>query len=200
MSLWWTRDDEGGPVEDAFWRTSNSGGRATVRGRKGKKTAGHCGDIGATDGRGKPLTDLITFEAKRGRFSTSKGLQATMHDLLDYGPAQGRPQPYENFFTQAKEAAGRAGTPWWAVIHRRDNRRAMIFFPFGMWDSFDKLGYLVRDKENWSDCPFVTLVFFLRPGGRKAVVRGMLLERFFERVSPAAIQKDAKRASRRKPK
>ncbi|MBM3120244.1 MAG: hypothetical protein FJ006_12010, partial [Chloroflexi bacterium] len=45
LSLWWTH----GERDDVFWRSSMSGGRATVRAKKGQKTAYQNGDITATD-------------------------------------------------------------------------------------------------------------------------------------------------------
>ena len=51
---------------DVFWRTAGSGGRATMRAKKQKKTAYEYGDITFTDPIGKPLIDLILFENKAG--------------------------------------------------------------------------------------------------------------------------------------
>src|SRR3954464_11883516 len=73
LSLWWTD----GERDDVFWRTSQSGGRATSRTKKGKKTKNSYGDICAVDPIGQPLLDLITFEVKRGYNKDS------FTDLLD---------------------------------------------------------------------------------------------------------------------
>lgn len=65
LTKWWLRDDD--PEDTIFWRTAGSGGRATVRGKRGRRTSKqHCGDIAALDDQGRALTDLITFELKRG--------------------------------------------------------------------------------------------------------------------------------------
>ena len=57
LSLWYTE----GERDDIFWRSSQSGGRATTRAKKGKKTAASYGDITALDNRGEPFTDLFCF-------------------------------------------------------------------------------------------------------------------------------------------
>lgn len=118
LSLWWSD----GKHDDLFWRTSQSGGRATVRGRKGLGTRGHCGDICSTDSEGEPLTRLITFELKRG-YNT-----ATVHDLIDRAKKD-RPKVYETWIAQAHAAAQRAGTPFWCIIHRRDKRLPTVTLP-----------------------------------------------------------------------
>lgn len=39
-----------------------------MRAKKGKTTAGHCGDICATDPTGQPFINAVTIEAICGRF------------------------------------------------------------------------------------------------------------------------------------
>ena len=121
LSLWWSD----GRRDDCFWRTSNSGGRATARSRKGQSTSGHYGDICATDEEGKPLLSQITFELKRG-YS-----RCTIADLLDKG-VKAKRQQYEEWFSKLKDTAEQARTNWWALVHRRDQRQAMIFIPFDL--------------------------------------------------------------------
>ena len=62
LSLWWSKNSR----DDIFWRTSQSGGRATQRAKQGKLTFGQYGDIQAIDPSGQPLLDLLTIELKRG--------------------------------------------------------------------------------------------------------------------------------------
>lgn len=128
LSLWWT----GGEDESCFWRTSMSGGRSTVRHRKGKQTRGHCGDICSTDHEGAPLTDLVTIEAKRG---ISK---ATIHDLLDK-KADAKQQTYEEWCYQALNAAARAKTRYWMIVHRRDKRDALVLVHFDLFTFLSRL-------------------------------------------------------------
>jgi hypothetical protein len=122
LSLWWS----GNESDDLFWRTAGSGARATVRGRKGKRTRGHCGDICATDKEGEPLVKLITFELKRGysRFTAA--------DLLDK-PKHRCQQPFENWIEQARESSKHAKTRYWAIIQKRDQREALIWMPEGLF-------------------------------------------------------------------
>ena len=63
LSLWWTE----GERDDVFFRTSGSGGRASVRAEKGKKTSYHYGDITCVPGvDGETFLDLFMVELKRG--------------------------------------------------------------------------------------------------------------------------------------
>lgn len=117
LSLWWT----GSKDDSCFWRTANSGGRATVRGRKGKKTQGHCGDICATGKVGSTLTKVFTFELKRGYN------RASLSEIMDR-PKHLKPSTYEQWIEQAEAAAERAGTPFWLIIHRRDKRECMVTY------------------------------------------------------------------------
>lgn len=124
ISKWWS----GGRHDDLFWRSSQSGGRATVRHRKGKRTRGHESDITATDDVGLPLIRTITFELKRGYNKD------TLHNLIDRPRKpknQKKPntQTYEDWIAQATAAAERAKTPYWAIIHRRDGREPTILVP-----------------------------------------------------------------------
>lgn len=117
LSLWWTEGDR----NDIFWRTSQSGGRATTRAKTGQRTFGQYGDIQAVDPLGLPLLQLVTVETKRGY---SKESFSNVLDKLDRGVSQ-----WEGFLKQAQEEASEAGTPFWLLIHRRDHRRAMVFMP-----------------------------------------------------------------------
>ena len=62
LSLWFSK----GKRDDLFWRTSGSGARATVRGKKGKSTISGHGDIEATCSEGKLLTEWTCWELKCG--------------------------------------------------------------------------------------------------------------------------------------
>lgn len=124
LSLWWTQEDN--PRDDVFWRTDNSGGRATSRGGKGRKTANSHGDIMYLDPIGKPLLDLITFEVKRGY------AKDTLHDLLDKADKAAL-QTYEKWFVKAKYDSVAAGTPYWMLISRRDKRVALVLMPANLY-------------------------------------------------------------------
>ena len=162
LSLWWT----GGSDDNCFWRTSNSGGRMTVRGRKGKSTASHCGDIAALDDRGRTLVETITLELKRG-YSRS-----TPCDILDK-PERGAEQQWGQWFEQARGSAKLAGTPYWAVVARRDRRTSVVWMPQQLWADLQLSFY-----QNIT-------AMTLRADAK--TVCGMRLIDFFEHVTPDKI-------------
>lgn len=60
LSLWVSQ----GNSDDLFWRSAMSGGRATVRTKKGQKTTHGQGDISAVTPEGNILTDKFIVECK----------------------------------------------------------------------------------------------------------------------------------------
>lgn len=60
LSLWVTHGDR----DDVFWRSAMSGGRATVRRKKGKSTQTQVGDISPVDAVGQPFIDIYVVECK----------------------------------------------------------------------------------------------------------------------------------------
>jgi len=124
LSLWWT---EGG-TDEMFWRSSNSGGRATVRAKSGKSTKGQCGDVAAIHPDGVALIDLITFELKRG-YSRS-----TIHDVFDKSKTAAT-QTWESWYEQAVTSAQINKSFSWAVVHKRDRRDPMIYIPEFLFDT-----------------------------------------------------------------
>lgn len=123
LSFWWSGQDR----DDIFWRSSNSGGRATIRGRKGKQTFGQHGDITAVDPFGAPLLDILALEIKRGYG------EADFHALLDRssGAAQ---QVWESWIQQAIASAEGSGAYSWAIIARRDRKEPIIVLEKQGWD------------------------------------------------------------------
>ncbi len=114
LSKWWCGRD------DAIWRTSQSGGRATQRAKKGKRTAGSYGDLTFTDPIAEPLFKFFTIELKRGRSHGCPG------DLIDAVPTRVR-RPFERCLTQAIDAYKAAGSKTWLLICRRDRRVAVAY-------------------------------------------------------------------------
>jgi len=110
LSLWWSV----GERDDLFWRSSQSGGRATQRAKQGKKTANACGDLCAQDAAGQKLLDLFTIEIKRG-YNTLH-----IYDILEGGKGG-----MNAFVAQSAKAASLAGTPYWLLIHKRDRHPAI---------------------------------------------------------------------------
>jgi hypothetical protein len=116
LSLWWT----GGKRDDIFWRTSQSGGRATARRKAGRamQAKGTYGDLCAIDPIGQPLINVLSIEVKRGYSRYS------IQDLIDGKPGSG----VAEFIAQAKgdaEASGRT----WMIIWKRDKREPVVIVP-----------------------------------------------------------------------
>jgi hypothetical protein len=128
LSLWWSH----GKHDDLFWRTAGSGGRATVRMKRGKRTLGHAGDICATSKSGKRLLRVVTLELKRGYN------KSTLHDVLD-APMTAAEQVYVEWIKQARDSARMAKTPFWWLIARRDRRKPMLFFPESMLSKLSQM-------------------------------------------------------------
>ena len=117
LSLWWSKNKR----TDIFWRSSQSGGRATQRAKSGKSTYGSYGDIAFVDPVGKPLLDVFTIELKRGR---SHGNIADWIDL----PSTGRLHcPFRDTLTQAIGSHEQAGSKTWMLLSRRDRRLELTF-------------------------------------------------------------------------
>lgn len=162
LSEWWTN----GKHDDYFWRSAGSGGRATVRGRRGKNTSGHASDIAATCGYAEPLTKLLVFEAKRGY---SKD---TIHDIFDHHPDRKSLTQYQEWFEQATLAAKYGKVPFWMVIHQRNGRDIMSYVPAKLIKLLQEVGCAVSGS-----------VHFVRHRDREALsVVGMQLSYFFDRV------------------
>lgn len=115
LSRWWMN----GLRDDVFWRSSQSGGRATVRGRKGKTTAGHYGDVCATDPIGVPFLDLTCVELKCGYNSEH------IHALMDR-PKQAAQGLWEQWIQQAVDARELSGSYAWMIIAKRDSRDPIV--------------------------------------------------------------------------
>lgn len=116
LSKWWT----GGERDDVFWRSSQSGGRATQRAKSGKTTYGSYGDVTAVDPIGEPLLKLFTIELKRGSSHSCPG------DLIDYS-ADLMKHPWVRGLVQAVRSHGQAGSCGWLMIARRDFRRPVAY-------------------------------------------------------------------------
>jgi hypothetical protein len=115
LSRWWTR----GERDDVFWRTPQSGGRATRRKQKGQGTFGHHGDIQAIDPIGRPLLDHIIFELKCGYG------YASVMDIID---GSGK-SIWDKWIAGAKRVMIESGSDSWALIVRRSGKKIVICVP-----------------------------------------------------------------------
>jgi hypothetical protein len=166
LSLWWTY----GERDDVFWRSSQSGGRATIRRRKGLSTAGSYGDIIALDPIGEPLLKTFTIELKRGKSHGEPG------DLLDCKDKSICKHPFSRTLIQASEAAGNANSDHWMIIARRDQRNAVVFFPTDALEDFPP-----GVKINLTKPPVVRYLY----SGWDFV--GMPLDKFLEVLDPEIL-------------
>lgn len=170
-----------GRRDDWLWRSSQSGGRATTRRKKGKRTSGHCGDIAATCRRGERLTRVFAIELKRGYAKT------TAADIFDRagGAAQ---QQFEAFIQQAIEAHENAGTYSWLLFHKRDQRNAVVWMELSTEKALKRHGAF--DSRPFMRAQFDTVLRF--KGGdnvrcrRKRIV-GIDLGSWLELVPPESI-------------
>jgi len=117
LSMWVTRQMR----DDIFWRTAGSGGRATARMKKGKPTADSAGDMMSTAKYGKPYTDQVVWEFKRGyggeRSKRKPSEQIDPLSILD-NPKHQKKKPVLQ--------------EWWAKIskERRSHKRKFAFIIF----------------------------------------------------------------------
>jgi len=156
FSLWWSE----GKRDDLFWRTSNSGGRATFAKRKNRDIKGQYGDMGAIDPLGHDLVSLLTFEFKRGYNKN------TIQDLLDKSsPAK---QEYEKWIEQAERSYEQAGSYAWFLVVRRDRRKTIGIVPRYFW------------KDSQLKLKLKTSLTLNMKGGNKVVA--FLMEDFFDTV------------------
>ena len=167
LSLWWTN----GECDAVMWRTACSGGRATVRARQGKTTAGHYGDIQATDPVAEPLFRRITIEAKKGYN------QFDLLKLLDGTQGRGK-HLLEQWIVQSRGSSNDAGVKWFWIILRRDRYKPVIFI------DRDQYKYL-RTKHMPPSQP-VTLCR-MKPES----VACMPLEEFLSWTDPSAFGRDS---------
>lgn len=165
LSLWWTQDNNE-QYDSVFWRTSNSGGRHTVRKKKGKETKNQAGDICAVDPIGNPLIDAITWEIKIGYNDCS------ISDFIDRGVKQ--PQ-YSFWFAKLhQEFTGKT----WALVHKRNRRETIIAMPSDDLWKLKPINYSFMDRiEYQGDCQFFPCVSFVT------------LDEFLKKIKPKDVKK-----------
>ncbi len=78
LSLW-ASDNQ---TDAIFWRSEQSGGRATIRAKHGLKTPNSAGDIAFIDPIGKPLLDVFVLELKKGYGGKKKLKKQVIKDLI----------------------------------------------------------------------------------------------------------------------
>lgn len=166
LSTWWTN----GQSDSCFWRSSQSGGRATTREKQGKKTLGQYGDIAVTEPDGQMLIELVSIELKRG-YNDRYPLT-----LVDKSPKAAQ-QGFDKFLEQASGDSERAGVPFWWLIHKRDRREIMLYFPFEFYEAISSC----MDSLAFSSSMRV------ESGGRD--IMGVLWEEFLVEVDSRSMRR-----------
>lgn len=173
FSLWWTDRER----DDVFWRTSNSGGRATFRAKKGRGTFGQYGDIQATDAIGQPLINVCNIEIKRG-YSDQ-----TMFNLLDRLPHHVE-SGFEKFVLQAEADREKADTFTWLLIVKRDGKNTIVFLPRKLWRALSS-----EEGVYLGDCKMLVKSRTRFTDGKARTLYGMTLNDFFDYVRPIDFQR-----------
>lgn len=132
LSKWWTD----GQRDDVFWRTSISGGRATMRSRRGKQTNNQYGDVTAVDPIGVALTRVFAIELKCG-YS-----KYPLADLMEKSRSDNTVWP--DWFRQAELERANAGAVSWLLITRRNYRDVLVSFPGEVFYALNRAGAKLR--------------------------------------------------------
>lgn len=123
FSLWWT----GGARDDIFWRTSQSGGRATTRQKKALRTADSYGDLMAMHEVGKPLTNKVVIELKRGYSKQRNQKRAiSLLSLLDTPHGQKTRPILFQWLIKANKTRRRAKRDRYIIVFKRDRKEPCI--------------------------------------------------------------------------
>jgi hypothetical protein len=121
LSLWWTE----GKDDNSFWRTSQSGGRATTRAKQKLKTPNSYGDVGYLDIVGKPFIDKVLLELKRGYTK-----DISILDFLD----KNRGEPILlKWWDKAEKERKLAKRKHTIIIFRRDRHKSCILINAGLF-------------------------------------------------------------------
>lgn len=115
MSKWWTH----GKRDDIFWRSASSGGFATNRMLRNKKTSTQHGDIAAIDPIGAPLLQLMTIELKCGYPKISP------FDLI----YKAGDNMWLDWIAQVSRDAKQADAPYWMIAHHQDRKEPIVCVP-----------------------------------------------------------------------
>lgn len=115
-----------GQRSDVFWRSSQSGGRAKIRGRKGLQTFGQHGDITALHPIGIPFLQKVTVELKNGYSKLS------IQDLIDRSKA--KLHQIEEWFEQVGESQTQGEADHWMLIWKRNASSPLLFTDHRVYD------------------------------------------------------------------
>lgn len=178
LSEWWSD----GERDDIFWRTDNSGGRATTRRKTEKKTFGQSGDVQATDPIGQPLIDLCSIELKTGYNKN------TIADLLDKADDAAL-QQFEKWVIKAVDDCTDNAFSW-LIISRRDRRKPLVFYPAALQPFL-----YPEDKEELN---FPSAFVFAIMNGEPKLIYVCTLDAFLETCKPSNVRRALRRLKRKR--
>ncbi|KXH69820.1 MAG: hypothetical protein AM326_01735 [Candidatus Thorarchaeota archaeon SMTZ-45] len=164
LGQWWAGRS------DVFWRTAGSGGRATMRAKRKKKTAYEYGDITFTDPIGKPLIDFFLLENKSGYKDDIS--------IVDFIDSAKKEPTLLKWWRKAELEKRLAGRYYSVIIFRRTRRRKCIFLPYDLFNALESwCGEYKRDivdlhygADSWTIVKFNHFLEWVTP----ETIRAML--------------------------
>ena len=198
LSMWWDGDLEKGR-QDLFWRSSQSGGRAKLRGRQGKQTAGHYGDVCSTDPCSVAFCKTVLLELKKGK---QRG--TSFADIIDRptGLTAKAQFAFEEFLQQTIESYEQSDCLYWMLVFHRHLKVPMAFMQRSFYwclreykcfrrrpVPYVEMGAVIRERHKIAKNKF-------KSGTRKVELVGMHWQTWLDTVSPEIIKqihKDRKR-------
>jgi len=168
LCAWWFGEPD---AEDGFWRSHASGARATNRAKKGKDTTNQAGDICATRKECEPLLRYTTIETKCGRNKADPFALVDSKNNNEFGA----------FVKQARLASRIAEVSFWWIIHKRDYKEVMIYFPTSMYYFLCRRGSSVKSTR--------MVAFAGKANGVRVKFIGMRFDDFLARVDPKVFGK-----------
>jgi len=158
ISLWWTS----GERDDVFYRSHSSGGRFTMRNKRGKDTALQCGDMTCSDPIGEPLIKDWNVECKTGYGSkASDGI--IRWDVLDFIDSKQKKPVLQSMWEQCIRDAETTGKEP-VLIFRRNRREPCIMmrtsYGYRLQEWFGAINHSSIYIELFDKCTMMSLSDF----------------------------------------
>ncbi len=184
LSVWWSTGLGLKERTDIFWRSSQSGGRATQRAKSGLTTHGSYGDLTALDPIGAPFIQFFCVELKRGYSDCSAGA------LLDSPPKKHKvtlkvkQREFDKLLLQAVEAHKAAKSKTWLLIHRRDYKIPIAYLEWDIYRALRRAGMVL--PSSWAR--FTLRI--IQPDGLTQPMSfvGIPLHIFLKRLTPPIME------------
>jgi len=169
LSLWWSN----GKTSALFRRTQMSGGKATVRARKSKKTPYDYGDISFAEPEAKPLIDFFLIENKSGYKDTI--------NVLDFVDAPNKHPQLLKWWWKCEKEREACNRLWSIIIFRRNRKSKCIMVPDELFTDLENwLGgflkntidiYYTDQKQDWVIVEFKEFLNWVTPATIKAMLK-----------------------------